>query len=63
MVTDLPETKKGIDADPREEAGQALSDEELAELLSSGDPSKIKAAMPRMMPEMRQVADLVVKEK
>ena len=63
MVSDLPETKKGIDADPREEAGQALSDEELAELLSSGDPTKIKAAMPRMTPEMRQMADLVVKEK
>jgi hypothetical protein len=40
-----------------------LSDEELAELLSSDDPSKIKAAMPRMTPEMRQVAELVVKEK
>jgi hypothetical protein len=63
MVTDLPETKKGVDADPREETGATLSDEELAELLSSGDPSKIKAAMPRMTPEMRQVAELVVKEK
>jgi hypothetical protein len=62
MISDLPETKKGVDADPREEAGPTLSDEELAELLSSGDPSKIKAAMPRMTPEMRQMADLVVKE-
>lgn len=63
MVTDLPDTKKGVDADPREETGATLSDEELAELLSSGDPARIKAAMPRMTPEMRQVADLVVKEK
>jgi hypothetical protein len=63
MVTDLPETKKGIDADPTKEPEATLSDEELAELLSSGDPSKIKAAMPRMTPEMRQVAELVVKEK
>jgi hypothetical protein len=63
MVSDLPETKKGIDADPIKEPEATLSDEELAELLSSGDPSKIKAAMPRMTSEMRQVADLVVKEK
>jgi hypothetical protein len=63
MVTDLPETKKGVDADPTKEPEATLSDEELAELLSGGDPSKIKAAMPRMTPEMRKVADLVVKEK
>jgi hypothetical protein len=63
MVTGLPQTKKGVDADPTEETEMTLSDEELAELLSSGDPAKIKAAMPRMTPEMRKVADLVVKEK
>lgn len=63
MVTDLPDTKKGIDADPTEEPGTTLSDSELAELLSSGDTAKIKAAMLRMTPEMRQVADLVIREK
>ncbi len=62
MVTDLPETKKGVDADPKGPEG-GVSDEELAELLSSGDPAKIKAAAPRMTPEMRKVAELVVKEK
>lgn len=63
MVADLPETRKGVDADLTGEPAGNLSDEELAELLSSGDKAKIKAAMPRMTPEMRQVADLVVKEK
>jgi hypothetical protein len=63
MVADLPETRKGVDADPTGEPEGNLSDEELAELLSSGDPAKIRAAMPRMTPEMRKVAEMVVKEK
>jgi hypothetical protein len=63
MVTDLPDTKRGVDANPTEQPETTLSDSELAELLSSGDLAKIKAAMPRMTPEMRQVAELVVKEK
>ena len=41
---------------------QALKDEELAELLSSETPEKIRAAMPRMTPELRRIAEAVLKE-
>jgi hypothetical protein len=66
MVTDLPDTGKGVDADPEKylaggEQG-SLSDEELAKLLSEGAPQRIKAAMPRMTPDMRRVAALAIGE-
>lgn len=66
MVTDLPDASKGVDADPEKylaspEQG-SLSDEELAKLLSDGAPQQIKAAMPRMTPEMRKVAALAIGE-
>lgn len=64
MVTDLPDTSKGEDADPEKylaggEQG-SLSDEELAKLLSEGAPQRIRAAMPRMTPDMRRVAALAI---
>jgi hypothetical protein len=66
MVTDPPDTNKGVDADPEKylAAGEqgSLSDEELAKLLSDGAPQRIKAAMPRMTPEMRRVAALAIGE-
>jgi hypothetical protein len=66
MVTDLPDTSKGVDADPEkylagEEQG-SLSDEELAKLLSEAAPQQIKAALPRMTPDMRRVAALAIGE-
>ncbi|HEY8462129.1 MAG TPA: hypothetical protein VIM99_17200 [Blastocatellia bacterium] len=66
MVTDLPDAGKGVDADPEKyfadgEQG-SLSDEELAKLLYEGAPRRIKAAMPRMTPEMRRVAALAIGE-
>jgi hypothetical protein len=66
MVTDLPDTSKGVDADPEKylaggEQG-SLSDEELAKLLSEGAPQQIKAAMLRMSPEMRNIAALAIGE-
>ena len=42
--------------------GSALSDEELANLLSTGSPEQIRAALPRMTPELRQIAEMVLKE-
>jgi hypothetical protein len=64
MVTSLPKDTKGIDAEPpKESEGEALTDEELAELLSTGTPDQIKEAMPRMNPEMRKVARIVLGEK
>jgi len=63
MITDLPKEAQGIDADPLAEGnGEMLADEELAELLSSGSPEKIRAAMPRMAPELRRIAEAVLKE-
>jgi hypothetical protein len=66
MVTDLPDASKGMDADPEKYlAGpeqDLLSDEELARLLSDWAPQQIKAAMPRMTPEMRKVAALAIGE-
>ncbi len=64
MVTDLPKETRGVDADPyaRNEGG-TLGDDELAELLSSGSPEQVRAALPRMQPEMRRVALIVLGEK
>ena len=66
MITDLPDTTKGVDADPEKYLAESdqgsLSDGELAKLLSEGTPQQIKAAMPRMTPEMRRVAALAIGE-
>ncbi|MGH9844508.1 MAG: hypothetical protein ACREEM_37780 [Blastocatellia bacterium] len=62
MITDLPNETQGVDADPLARTdGEKLADEELAELLSSGSPEKIRAALPRMTPELRRIAESVVK--
>ena len=63
MITDLPKEAQGVDADSLAEGnGETLTDEELAELLSSESPEKIRAAMPRMTPELRRIAEAVLKE-
>jgi hypothetical protein len=63
-VIDLPDGVEGKDADPAQNlagGGQdPLSDDELAELLTNGTPEKIRAALPRMTPEMRKVAEMAV---
>jgi hypothetical protein len=63
MITDLPKEVQAVDAEPLVEGtGEPLTDEELAELLSSDSPEKIRAAMPRMTPELRRIAESVLKE-
>lgn len=63
MITDLPKEAQAVDAEPLVEGiEEPLTDEELAELLSSDSPEKIRAAMPRMTPELRRIADAVLKE-
>ena len=63
MITELPKEGQGIDADPfTEGGGETLTDEELAEVLSSESPEKIRAALPRMTPELRRIAEAVLKE-
>jgi hypothetical protein len=63
LITDLPAEVRGEDAEPNTTGDDFLADDELAELLSSGQPEQIKAALPRMPPEMRKVALLVLGEK
>jgi hypothetical protein len=64
MITDLPQETRGIDADPLAETNRdTLADEELAELLSSGSPEKIRAALPRMSPDMKRLALMALQEK
>lgn len=74
MITELPDSIQGVDAlskfsgrevesradsdQPRQTTG--ISERELAALMESGEPEQIKAAMPRMTPEMRRVAEAVI---
>lgn len=74
MITDLPEAIQGVDAlsklsnadlkqrsdvnVPREVTG--ISEQELAELIQSGDVDRIKGALPRMSAQMRRVAEAVI---
>lgn len=59
MITELPPTIEGRDADSLTGAGE-LSDEELANLLTAGTPAQIRAALPRMNPELRSVAERIL---
>lgn len=74
MVTDLPTAIKGTEARPElsEETlaeltdidaarpATGLTDRELADLLANGSPEEIRAAMPKMTPEMRKIAVAVL---
>jgi len=76
MITDLPEEVKGVDAlgglsgddlmaradTEAARASTGLSERELAGLLAAGSPEQIRAALPRMTPEMRRVALAVLGE-
>ena len=71
LVTTVPQEIQGVDADvssatpelrrlsdanaPRD--GGQLSEQEVAELLTSGSPDEIRKALPRMTPGMRRVAE------
>lgn len=70
MVTDLPAILRGTEANPELDQkslalltdvdatrpSTGLSERELAELLASGSPDEIRAAMPKMTSEMRKIA-------
>lgn len=63
LVTNLPKEIRGADPQPvGNDGGSSLGDEELADLLTGGSPEEIRAALPRMTPELRQVAEAVLKE-
>lgn len=74
MITTLPANTKAVDAEPDRLASSAenttasasqpglLSQEELALLLTSGDTRRIREALPRMSPDIRRVAELMLAE-
>ncbi|MFY9610293.1 MAG: hypothetical protein WAU45_16980 [Blastocatellia bacterium] len=74
MVTTLPADVKAVDAEPDHPAqfsdtttasanqSGALTQEELAQLLTSGDTTRIREALPRLSPQMRRVAETVLAE-
>jgi hypothetical protein len=64
LITDLPKEARGADPQPVADNGGApsLGDEELANLLTDGSPEQIRAALPRLTPELRQIAEAVLKE-
>jgi hypothetical protein len=74
MVTTLPADVKGVDAEPDHLAQSsgitatdanspsALTQEELAQLFTSGDTTRIREALPRMSPQMRRIAETVLVE-
>jgi hypothetical protein len=65
LITGLPKEAKGISSEDIAEnmnVGDGLTNEEMAALLESGSTEHIRAAMPRMSSELRQIAEMVLKE-
>lgn len=74
LVTDLPDSVKGVDAVtemPPEQIAEfadvaaakpalGISEEELSRLMSEGTDDDIRAALPRMSPQMRRIAEQVL---
>lgn len=62
MVTTLPEATSDSHLAKAGAHEESLTDEELAELMAEADPARIRAALPRMNPELQRVARMVLKE-
>jgi hypothetical protein len=75
LITRLPEQTQGVDAPPvtsgaaenlttvsNKNGDTTLSDEEIAALMESGTPEAIRAAMPRMSPELQRIAEMTLEE-
>lgn len=61
LVTDLPdEVSDSSNLVQNKQSATGLTDDELATLFSEGSPDKIRAAMPRMTPEFRRLAEAAV---
>jgi hypothetical protein len=63
MVTRLPEEDESdsLLAENNKRKNE-FTDQELAELITSADPARIREALPRMNPELRQIARMALKE-
>jgi len=62
MVTTLPEATSDSHLAKAGSQAESLTDEELAELMAEADPARIRAALPKMNPELQRVAQMVLKE-
>jgi hypothetical protein len=63
LITTLPSEKKAESLLAQtEETSDEVSDQEVATLLTKADPAQIRAALPRMNPELRMVAQAVLRE-
>jgi hypothetical protein len=65
LVTTLPEPSRPdshLANSKLVESGNGLSDMELANLLAEADPARIREQLSRMTPELRLVAEMVLKE-
>lgn len=68
LVTALPPASQPgshlASADPPRDRNESneMSDAELAELFTAGDAERIKAALPRMNPELRRLAEMTLRE-
>jgi hypothetical protein len=63
MVTTLPEPEKSEShlAESSERKDE-LADRDLAALITSAEPARIREALPKMSPELRQIAQLMLNE-
>lgn len=61
LVTTMPESETSnlAGSNPKTEA---LTDDELAELMTEADPERIRAALSRMSPDLQQVTQTVLRE-
>jgi hypothetical protein len=63
LVTTLPDA---VEPDSHLAEGKTsrdgIAEQELAELLTTADPALIRAALPQMTLELRQIAETVLKE-
>lgn len=63
MVTRLPEAEKEDSHLAAARQGKnEFADRDLAELITTADPARIRAALPEMNAELRQIAEMVIKE-
>lgn len=69
LVTDLPDEQRGDDLDDGDKLasgdklpGVNLSESEMAEILSTEDPNKIRAALLKMSPQFRALAIKAIEE-
>ena len=61
LVTDLPDEVSGeTRLAQNQKSATGLTDEELANLFSEGSPAKIRAALPKMTPQFRRLAEQVL---